>query len=174
VAKNVGKTLLHASWLLYAVSLFLPAVRSTTLNATRATSGWEILIAFPLLIVNPISLTHPFLWLYVLTLTGPNLVVLFSQRFFRKSLAVRRSTGAVATLTIAVLSALSPAAGVPSLLGPAFADLGLPRAMIERLLPGYYVWVLSVATAAAAIVVGCRINTRAMHTASPAAGERQS
>jgi len=95
------------------------------------------------------------LWLYVLTLIGTNVVVLFSRRFFRHTAAARRSARVIATLAIAVLSALSPAAGVPSLLG----------AKVEGLLPGYYAWVLSIGTAAAAIVLGSRANAPGTHTA---------
>jgi hypothetical protein len=142
VWRNVATSLWCASWLAYAGALFLPSVNSTTLGSASATYGWEIPITFTLLVINPLTLARPILWLYILTLLGTNVVVLLLPRLLRKSASVRRSV-VVAALTFAVLSALSPAAGAPAMFG----------VKIQGLLAGYYCWVLSVVTAAAAIVL---------------------
>jgi hypothetical protein len=90
------------------------------------------------------------LWLYILTLMGTNAIVLFSRRFFADAAVARRSTRALLILAFAVPSALSPAVDVPSMLG----------AKVEGLLPGYYVWVLSIVIALVAILVGPRTDRR--------------
>ena len=141
--RRAGNWLLGGAWALYVVSLALPAVRSSALSMGRVTYGWEIVLAFPLLILNPLSLTHPLLWLYIMLLWSPNLVMVFSQRLYHSARRRRLSVVFFKLLGYGMLCALSVAVGVPGLLG----------APVESLLPGSYSWVVSLALAGAAFAL---------------------
>jgi hypothetical protein len=137
------KALLRAYHALFVASLFLPVARSATMNASRATWGWEIVASFPLAIVNPLSLImHPLIWAYVTALFACNLVVLCFPQL--RAWAVRGTlpAGTAPALVLSVACAASVMTGVPKLLG----------VEIERLLIGYYCWLLSIIVAIAALV----------------------
>jgi hypothetical protein len=134
--------LMRCSWALYAASLLLPAAHSTTLGAARATYGWEIVAGFPLLIVNPLSLTHPMTWAYVTALFACNAVVWCSSKLRRHIVEGRGSAHVSMGLAVSFLIAISVVAGGPALVG----------ASVDRLLVGYYVWVLSIVTCIGALV----------------------
>jgi hypothetical protein len=138
---SAASLLLRCSWALYAASLLLPAARSDTLSAARATYGLEIVIGFPLLILNPLSLTHPLVWAYVTALFACNLVVLCSSKI-RRATAGGASSDLSILLALSLVVAMSVMAGGPALVG----------ASVERLLVGYYVWVLSIVVCIAALV----------------------
>ena len=134
--------LFRVSWVLYAGSLLLPAARSTTLNASRATYGCEIVLGFPLIIINPFSLTHPVIWAYVTALFARNLVVLLSSRFRQQLLQGRVPAGLAKGLVLAMVCAASVATGIPRIVG---VD-------VERLLAGYYCWVMSIVISIVALL----------------------
>jgi hypothetical protein len=134
--------LMRCSWALYAASLLLPAAHSTTLSAARATYGWEIVVSFPLFIVNSLSLTRPMIWAYVTALFACNLVVLCSSKIRRHIVEGTASANVSMGVALSFLIAISVVAGGPALVG----------ASVERLLVGYYVWVLSIVTCIAALV----------------------
>jgi hypothetical protein len=137
---------MRISWALYAISLMLPAVNSTNLSGGRATYGLEIFISFPLLILNPLSLTHPLLWAYITALYACNFVVLCSDNIRRATVAGTASPDISMLLALSLIMAISVAAGGPALVG----------ASVERLLVGYYVWVLSIVTCIVALVIPAR------------------
>jgi hypothetical protein len=143
-----GTPLMRVSWALFAVSLLLPAAHSTSLSGGRATYGLEIFISFPLLILNPLSLTHPLLWGYVTALYACNFVVLCSEKIRRATVEGRASADLPMLLALSLVLAISVAAGGPALVG----------ASVERLLVGYYVWVLSIVTCVAALATGLKRN----------------
>lgn len=136
------KRLLQGSWLLYAASLFLPVAHSTTLNASRATYGWEIVLGFPLLIINPMLLAHPFVWVYITALFATNFSVLLTPRFYRRIVQGDAPTGLFLGLALGVGCAASVGAGLPTILGVG----------VDRLLVGYYCWAASIVTASAALL----------------------
>jgi hypothetical protein len=136
--------LMRCSWALYAASLLLPAANSTALNAARATYGWEIVVSFPLFIVNPLSLTHPMIWAYITALFACNVVVLCSSKLRRHIVEGRASAHVSMGLAMSFAIAISVAAGGPALVG----------ARVDRLLVGYYVWVLSIVTCIGASGIG--------------------
>ncbi|MGH9145804.1 MAG: hypothetical protein ACRD1Q_03780 [Vicinamibacterales bacterium] len=139
----MSKMLLRASWVVYAAALVLPAVRSTTLNASRPTYGWEIVVSFPLFIVNPLLLTRPMIWAYITVVYASNLVVWLGPRFRWRILQGRAPAGLRLAMALALVCAMSIAAGVPTRLGVA----------VEQLLIGYYCWVLSIVLSIAALLL---------------------
>jgi hypothetical protein len=135
--------LLRVSWVLFLVSMVLPAVHSVALSAGRATYGWELALSLPLAILNPLVLTHPLIWIYVTVLWSVNLTIIMSERLYRRALDARLSIGFFKVLTLGILCALSVAAGQPSLIG---VD-------VERVMIGYYCWVASLIVAGVALAL---------------------
>jgi hypothetical protein len=133
---------MRASRALYVISLFLPAARSTTLNASRSTYGLEIFISLPLVIVNPLSLIHPLIWAYATALFACNIVVVYAPQIRQRVVSGAVPAGLVEVLVLSVVCAASLATPVPRLVG----------VEIEQLLLGYDCWLLSIVTSIAAIV----------------------
>ena len=133
---------MRASRALYVASLALPAVRSATLNASRSTYGLEIFISLPMAIVNPLSLIHPLIWAYVTVLFACNIVVVYAPQIRQRVVTGEVPAGLVEEFVLSVVCAASLATPVPRLVG----------VEVERLLIGYYCWVLSIVTSIAAIV----------------------
>ena len=138
----MSSMLLRASWVVYAAALVVPAVHSTTLNTSRATYGWEIVLSFPLFIVNPLFLTRPMIWAYMAAVYASNLVVWLGPRYRLRILQGRASAGHRLGMALALVCAVSIAAGVPMRLGVG----------VEQLLIGYYCWVLSIVISIAALL----------------------
>ena len=114
--------------------------RASVIRAT--TYGWEIVAGFLLSTVNPLSLTHPMTWAYVTALFACNVVVWCSSKLRRHIVEGRASAPVSMGLVMSLLIAISVVAGGPALVG----------ASVDRLLVGYYLWVLSIVTCIGAIV----------------------
>lgn len=142
-ARDFHLSLLRVSWGLFFLSMGLPAVESVALSSGRATYGWELALSLPLLIVNPLSLTHPLLWLYVVAVWSPNLIIVFSEQLHRHALEARLSFGFFKVVAAGILCALSVRVGVPALIG----------APVEQIRSGYYCWVASLILAAVALAL---------------------
>ena len=82
------------------------------------------------------------IWAYVTALSACNLLVLCSSKIRRHIVEGTASANVSMGLALSFLLAISVVAGGPAIVG----------ASVERLLVGYYVWVLSIVTCIAALV----------------------
>jgi hypothetical protein len=95
-----------------------------------------------MVVVNPLSLIHPLIWAYATALFACNIGVVYAPQIRQRVVGGSVPAELAQGLALSVLCAASLATPVPRLVG----------VEIERLLIGYYCWLLSIVISIVAIV----------------------